>query len=424
MAAAPSCCSAASPDAVPLNRRRFALSLAGAALGARPAAGARGDGFFRGAAPALLAPIRAAAQALGGPGLLKSYVTDGGEAFDRSHAEVAYTYDNAVAGLALLAAGEAALAARLAEGLRLAQAQDRFWTDGRLRNAYAAGRQVPDAPASARPPGWWDAVSGRWVEDGYAAGSASGPIAFAMLLWTAFPGNGAFRAAAERAAGWVERDCAAPGDSRGGFTGGTLGHEPQPERQAWLSTEQNLDLAVAFARLGRHDAAAKAAGFVRSLWRPAEGRFAAGLTPQGAVNEDSAVDANLWPLLAFREADFAPALGWVLARHGLPAGAPIGELEGLDFNTDRDGIWLEGTAQAALLLRRQGREALAERFLHTVLRERDGSGWVRAASIPWLTTGFYNGDIPFLYPRRGHLAANGWAVLAALDVSPFDAPPT
>ena len=92
------------------------------------------------------------------------------------------------------------LAARLAEGLRLAQAQDRFWTDGRLRNAYAAGRQVPDAPASARPPGWWDAVSGRWVEDGYAAGSASGPIAFTMLLWTAFPGNGAFRAAAERAA--------------------------------------------------------------------------------------------------------------------------------------------------------------------------------------------------------------------------------
>ena len=405
-----------------LNRRRLALSLAGAALGAGTAAGAEGDGFFREAAPALLAPIRAAAQALGGPGLLKSYVTDGGEAFDRSHAEVAYTYDNAVAGLALLAAGELALAARLAEGLRLAQSQDRFWTDGRLRNAYAAGRQVPDAPASARPPGWWDATSGRWIEDGYAAGSASGPAAFAMLLWTALtaaPGHAAFRAAAERAADWVERDCAAPR----GFTGGTLGHEPQPERQAWLSTEQNLDLAVAFARLGRHDAAAKAAGFVRGLWRPAEGRFAAGLTPQGEVNEDSAVDANLWPLLAFREPRFAPALDWVLARHGLPAGAPARELEGLDFNTDRDGIWLEGTAQAALLLRRQGDAALAERFLRTVLRERDAAGWVRAATVPWLTTGFYNGEIPFLYPRRGHLAASGWAVLAALDVSPFGALP-
>ncbi|WP_145134910.1 hypothetical protein [Roseomonas gilardii] len=405
-----------------LNRRRLGLSLAGAALGAGTAAGAEGDGFFQEAAPALLAPIRAAAQALGGPGLLKSYVTDGGEAFDRSHAEVAYTYDNAVAGLALLAAGELALAACLAEGLRLAQSQDRFWADGRLRNAYAAGRQVPDAPASARPPGWWDATSGRWIEDGYAAGSASGPAAFAMLLWTALaaaPGHAAFRAAAERAGDWVERDCAAPR----GFTGGTLGHEPQPERQAWLSTEQNLDLAVAFARLGRHDAAAKAAGFVRGLWRPAEGRFAAGLTPQGEVNEDSAVDANLWPLLAFREPRFAPALDWVLARHGLPAGAPARELEGLDFNTDRDGIWLEGTAQAALLLRRQGDAALAERFLRTVLRERDAAGWVRAATVPWLTTGFYNGEIPFLYPRRGHLAANGWAVLAALDVSPFDAPP-
>ena len=405
-----------------LNRRRLALSLAGAALGAGTAAGAEGDGFFREAVPALLAPIRAAAQALGGPGLLKSYVTDGGEAFDRSHAEVAYTYDNAVAGLALLAAGELALAARLAEGLRLAQSQDRFWTDGRLRNAYAAGRQVPDAPASARPPGWWDTASGRWIEDGYAAGSASGPVAFAMLLWTALaasPGYAAFRAAAERAADWVRRDCVAPR----GFTGGTLGHEPQPERQAWLSTEQNLDLAVAFARLGRHDAAAKAAGFVRGLWRPAEGRFAAGVTPQGEVNEDSAVDANLWPLLAFREPRFAPALDWVLARHGLPGGAPARELEGLDFNTDRDGIWLEGTAQAALLLRRQGDAALAERFLRTVLRERDAAGWVRAATVPWLTTGFYNGEIPFLYPRRGHLAANGWAVLASLDVSPFDAPP-
>lgn len=405
-----------------LNRRRLALSLAGAALGAGTAAGAEGDGFFREAAPTLLAPIRAAAQALGGPGLLKSYVTDGGEAFDRSHAEVAYTYDNAVAGLALLAAGELALAARLAEGLRLAQTQDRFWTDGRLRNAYAAGRQVPDAPASARPPGWWDAASGRWIEDGYAAGSASGPVAFAMLLWTALaasPGHAAFRAAAERAADWVGRDCVAPQ----GFTGGTLGHEPQPERQAWLSTEQNLDLAVAFARLGRHDAAAKAAGFVRGLWRPAEGRFAAGLTPQGEVNEDSAVDANLWPLLAFREPRFAPALDWVLARHGLPGGAPARELEGLDFNTDRDGIWLEGTAQAALLLRRQGDAALAERFLRTVLRERDAAGWVRAATVPWLTTGFYNGEIPFLYPRRGHLAASGWAVLAALDVSPFGALP-
>ena len=404
-----------------LNRRRLALSLAGAALGAGTAAGAESDGFFREAVPALLAPIRAAAQALGGPGLLKSYATDGGEAFDRSHAEVAYTYDNAVAGLALLAAGELALATRLAEGLRLAQSQDRFWTDGRLRNAYAAGRQVPDAPASARPPGWWDATSGRWIEDGYAAGSASGPAAFAMLLWTALaiaPGHAAFRAVAERAADWVERDCAAPR----GFTGGTLGHEPQPERQAWLSTEQNLDLAVAFARLGRHDAAATAHGFVRGLWRPAEGHFAAGLTPQGEVNEDSAVDANLWPLLAFREPRFAPALDWVLARHGLPGGAPAQELEGLDFNTDRDGIWLEGTAQAALLLRRQGDAALAERFLRTVLRERDAAGWVRAATVPWLTTGFYNGDIPFLYPRRGHLAANGWAVLAALDVSPFDAP--
>ncbi|MFT8243149.1 hypothetical protein [Roseomonas sp. BN140053] len=394
----------------PLFRRALLLAAAVPAL-PRPAAAATPD------AATLLAPIRAAADALGGPGLLRSFVPDGDEAFDRSHAEVAYTYDNAVAGLALLAGGDRPAAARLAEGLRLAQGQDRHWTDGRLRNAYAAGRLFAEAPRSARPPGWWDAVRGTWIEDGYAAGSATGPVAFAILLWCAL-GDPAFRAAAAQAADWVARDAAHPR----GFTGGTIGHEPTPAKQGWLSTEQNLDLAVAFERLGRVPEASRAAALVRALWLPAEGRFAAGLDPAGAVNGDSAVDANLWPLLFWPGPDLAPALDWVLARHGLPAGAPAAELDGVDFNDDRDGIWLEGTAQAALALRRAGRGALADRFLATLGRERRRDGWIWASSIPWLSTGFFNGDVPFRYPRRGHLAANAWAALAVLDVSPFDPP--
>jgi hypothetical protein len=219
---------------------------------------ARAADAWHAAARDLLAPVRAGVEALGGPGLLKSYTTEGGEEFDRTHAETAYTYDNAMAGLALLAGGEPALAGRIAEGLRLAQAQDRHWTDGRLRNAYPAGRQRADAPGSGRPPGWWDAAQGRWLEDGYAAGTGTGPVAFAILLWTAL-GGASFRTAAERAADWVERECAAAR----GFTGGTIGHEPNPAKQRWLSTEQNLDLAVAFARLGRR-ASSEKGGRVRA----------------------------------------------------------------------------------------------------------------------------------------------------------------
>jgi hypothetical protein len=158
------------------------------------------------------------------------------------------------------------------------------------------------------------------------------------------------------------------------------------------------------------------------MWLPSERRFAAGLDPRGAVNRHSAVDASLWPVLAFRdEGRFAPAMETVLSRHGLPSGAPAGP-DGVDFDDDRDGIWLEGTAQAALLLRRGGRDDVARRFLRTVSRERRPDGWVWASSVPRLTTGFHNGDIPFFYFRRGHLAANAWGAMAALDASPFDGP--
>ncbi|WP_426958509.1 hypothetical protein [Muricoccus radiodurans] len=366
----------------------------------------------------MLAPIAAAvARAGAGPVLVKSFVTDGSEAFDRTHAEVAYTYDNAVAGLALLAGGERAAALRIAEALRLCQEQDRHWTDGRLRNAYPAGPVFPEAPRSARPPGWWDAAAGRWLEDGYQAGSAAGPVAFCILLWTALD-TLPLRAAAEAAADWLET-------LRGpaGFRGGTIGHEPSPAALPWVSTEQNLDLAIAFARLGREAASAHAAAAVRAAWLPDERRLAAGLLPEGGVNGTSALDANLWPLLAWPGTGLEPALEWVLSRHGLPAGARATELEGLDFNDDRDGVWLEGTAQAILLLRRTGQEALAARFASTLARHRRRDGWVSASSIPWLTTGLATGVTPgvadFRYPARGHLAANAWGSLAGFGVSPF-----
>ncbi len=58
---------------------------------------------------------------------------------------------------------------------------DRFWHDGRLRNAYRAG-VLPDSGGYPLA-GWWDAASARWVEDGYQAGTATGVVAWAMLLW-------------------------------------------------------------------------------------------------------------------------------------------------------------------------------------------------------------------------------------------------
>ncbi len=349
--------------------------------------------------------------ALGGAGLLQSYDVSGSSPFDRTQAKCAYVYDNAVVGLALLAIGDTQAAARIGDALAQAQNQDRFFHDGRLRNAYRAG----PAPTQGHYPlaGWWDDAQSRWLEDGYQVGTATGVLAWAMLLWIGL--GKTHHAPAARAADFIEANLRGPR----GYTGGFLGFEPTPQRVAWVSTEHNIDLASAFAALGRTEAAAHAGDFVASMWQPAEGRFAIGLRPDGTLNDASAIDANLWPLLAKgAQPDWNRAIPWVLAKHGLPPGP---DAEGVDFNTDRDGIWLEGTAITALACKRASLPAT--RLMATLRANTSPGGLIYASSILQLTTGLSTGldehAADFMYFRRPHIAPTAWAVLAANDTTPF-----
>jgi len=351
-------------------------------------------------------------------GLLRSYDVEGDSAFDRAHANCAYVYDNCVVGFALLRAGHVAQARVIGEALLAAQSRDRFYTDGRLRNAYAAGRVVAVGPYPL--PGWYDQAAGKWLEDGYQVGSATGVVAWGMLFWCALAratGEARFTAAAGRAGDWVARMTRVTK----GFAGGFTGWEPGPAPVGWVSTEHNFDVSLAFAALGRGDMAAHAAAFVRAMWDNGEGRFCAGLTPAGVVNRQTAADANLWPLLApGAPADWGRALDWVVTRQGVPAGAP----QGIDFDGDRDGIWLEGTAYLALAAGRAGRAALAATAMASLRANTAPGGLVYAASVPRLTTGLatgLTGMADFYYYRRPHIAATGWAAMAAQDVDPFNA---
>ena len=378
--------------------------------------------FLAAAAATAIAPqswqrtLSARVAALSGPGLLQSYDVSGTSDFDRTQANCAYVYDNAVVGLALLAAGDITAARRIGDALTFAQAHDRAWQDGRLRNAYRAG----PIPAAGPYPlaGWWDDASRRWQEDAYQAGTATGVMAWAMLLWCAL--GPAYAAPAARAADFIEKRLTAPH----GFAGGFFGFEPAPTAVKWVSTEHNIDLAAAFAGLGRTAAAAHAAAFVDAMWMPGERRFAMGLGPDGARNEASAVDANLWPLLARgAQPEWRAALNWVLVRHGMPPNAPAGAIDGVDFNTDRDGIWLEGTAYAALVCRRQGKPELAAKLMATLRGNTSPGGLIYATTTQSLTTGLATGlDLTkpdFLYYRRPHIGATAWAILAAQGATPF-----
>jgi hypothetical protein len=351
---------------------------------------------------------------LGGLGLLRSYDTQpGNDPFDQTQSNTAYVYDNAATGLALLAAGSTAAARSIADALATAQSTDRAYTDGRLRNAYRAG----PTPAAGNYPlaGWWNPTSNTWLEDAYQAGTATGNLAWAMLLWAAC--GPAYHAPATRAADFIAASLKAPN----GFSGGFIGFEPHPKRLTWVSTEHNIDLAAAFTAIGRPHEAAHAAAFVASMWQPAQGRFAMGLKPDGSLNDASALDANLWPLLsATPQPQWRAAFPWVLAQHGLPAG----KIQGVDFNTDKDGIWLEGTAYVALVARRLNQPDLSVRMMATLRANTAPGGLIYATTTRSLTTGLatgVNGDTnpDFLYVRRPHIAATAWAILAQCNASPF-----
>ncbi len=333
----------------------------------------------------------------------------------------AYTYDNALAVIALTACGHRDAALRIADALLAASEGDRSGAAGRIRNAYRPG---PVSERPVPPMGWWSDRDGRWVEDPYHVGTATGNVAWAALALLTVAGEGRddpYRAAAARLGRWVKDML----DSRGpaGFIGGLYGYDDTTERLTWKSTEHNTDVTAVFDWLSRFEPgwqadAQTARGFVAALWDPASGHFWVGTTPDGVTPNrlNAGLDAQLWPLLP----PDAPKTWRASLRYVEEHYAVSG---GIDFNDDRDGIWWEGTAQAALVYRAVGREQEAELLLSAIADQFAPSGLVWATNEVRLTTGL--GLSPastiddFYYYRLPHLAPTAWAALAATGWNPF-----
>ena len=341
-----------------------------------------------------------------GPVFLASYPTaEPGPLHD-----AAFLYDNAAAVVALVGCGEKARAERIGQAILIALDNDRFWKDGRLRNAYKAGA----AEKPAELPGWWDKAQNRWLEDRYQAGSDVGNMAWAMLALLSLDAPPYVRAA-DRIGTWVLQW----EDKRGagGFTGGALGHEPSPEIRRWKSTEHNTDLAAAFALLGMRGPAAKARRFVEAMWDETCACFAAGTGEDGvARNPTLSLDAQIWPLLAVPGAigRAGPLFGTLQGRLAAGGGYAYGEA--------RDGIWTEGTAQAALLREMLGHGAEAAALRAAVEAQRAPDGLYYATGAQSLPTGYgleSDPGKPRLYFRLPHLGATAWAALAERGFNPF-----
>ncbi len=336
----------------------------------------------------------------------------------------AFTYDEALAVIGLVACGDVPRASRIGDALLAAARHDRGFADGRVRNAYRAGPVGADAPAL---PGWWDAGAKRWDEDAYQDGTATGNVAWAALaLLTLHEATGRddLRDGAASLLAWVHAHAGnAPGP--GGYGGGVEGFDGAQTPLTWTSTEHNIDVAAVAVWLNRlrpdpvtGATAARATAFVKSRFRSAPGMFILGTTPDGGDADPThlALDIQLWPMLGVADAPPAwrRALGF--------ADAHLRRGDGMTFAGIGPNRWTEGTAQAALAFRAIGADDLADGFLAGLPAHASPSGLLYATSAGEVPTGLMveaDGGGAFVYAHRPHLGATAWAVLAQQRWNPF-----
>ncbi len=328
----------------------------------------------------------------------------------------AFTYDNALAVIALLACHRRSQAERIGAALRLAA-----MNDTRLRDAYRAGIVAGDKPL---PNGWRDPDSGRWIEaaqqyaGAYQDGSSCGNVAWAALALLALhhaTAEDRWRDAAVHLARWVVGHAA---DTRGagGFDGGIESYLLVPRKAAWKSTEHNIDLIAMFEWLhqiaapgGDWQAQARhARRFVDAQWDAASGHFWMGTTADGVtpLRSPSALDVQLWAqLLPNAPKPWRRALHWIERMNSVKGG--------FDFTDDRDGLWTEGTAQAALVYRWTGNAARANALFVSIAQQASPGGFLYATPAARITA------VYSYYRHQPCLAATAWAVIAALDRNPY-----
>ncbi|MDR1029135.1 MAG: hypothetical protein LBL63_06925 [Clostridiales Family XIII bacterium] len=366
------------------------------------------------------------------PLFLQSYASVKPGSDDAVINNFAYLYDQCAAAMALSYAGKHEDARRIADAIVYASEHDRYYTDGRLRNAYMSGnpKSFPGwfsarGEEFARMPGFYDTAAGAWFEDAYAASAGStGNLAWSILalceVYSNAPEREDYLDAAARIADFVLTLRGA----HDGFAGGYEGWEGSEAKASYLSVEHNTDLIAAFGRLheltGKReyaDASASAKAFVLSMYDEEQGCFYTGTADDGvtANKEVIPLDCQTWTLLALGDAfkDGDKALRFV--EENMAVG------EGYDFNTDKDGVWFEGTAQVALAYLYAGNEAKYREILDALNANSLPDGSITAADRDGVTTGFTvsGTDIPWNYGKRVHVGATAWLAFAQMGRNPF-----
>jgi hypothetical protein len=376
------------------------------------------------------AALRSAATAIpgNGPMLLPSYPdVKQGDDSTRSLDNVAFVYDNALAGIALTACGEPAQAKRIADALVLAAAHDPTFKDGRLRNAYRGGAVHGEKVELS---GYWQSKGNYWSQDPYQVGTATGNVAWAALLLLTVYDSTHDRRYLDSAMAflrWIQtrRNDTAPA----AYEGGLFGYDNAQRAQHWKATEHNIDVyaAATWAHRESGDAAFAqqanlAASFVNAMWDNSQHRFFVGTLDDGKTlsRDKSGLDAQAWPLLAFQPhpAPWNQVWTWIDAQHRSG--------DGYGYRRQPDGLWTEGSAQVATAMQASGKP-VPDSLWQVIAAQRSDGGMLYATPQPRITTDFAIGPTStyadFFYYHQPHVGATAWAALAAKSWNPFTGRP-
>jgi hypothetical protein len=375
--------------------------------------------------------LQSAAQAIPGDGpmLLPSYPSLKTQTDDASRAleNVAFVYDNALTGIALIACGQPAQARRIADALLIAAAHDPTFKDGRLRNAYRSGPVDGDKIAT---PGYWQSRGNYWSQDPYQVGTATGNVAWAALLLLSVYDTAhdpRYLNAAVAQLHWIQAHTL--GSHPPAYEGGLFGYDNAQRAQHWKATEHNIDVYAAANWASRESSDASlaeqaklAASFVNAMWDTTQHRFLVGTLDDGKTisRDKSGLDAQLWPLLAFNPhpAEWNQVWTWIDSQHRSG--------QGYGYRRQPDGIWTEGTAQVVAAMQANGRP-VPDALWQLLASQRSDDGMLYATPQPRISTDFAIGPTStyadFFYYHLPHLGATAWTALAAKGWNPFTGRP-
>jgi len=378
------------------------------------------------------------------PRFLVSYETIHSSAdFDTTMKNAAFIYDNALALIAFLSTGKTdgiRRAGLIADSFVYAVNNDRYFTDGRLRNAYQGGDLVlphgwrpHNKEGTVRMPGWWDSSDTLWYEDRFQVSTSTGNMAWgiiALLSYYEKVGGPQYLNAAITAAEWIEQE-ARDQRGEGGYTGGYDGWEmtgtnPQGQTKLlWKSTEHNIDVYVAFARLFKitgdsvwKERALHAKTFVEAMWDHDSGHFWAGTLEDGVTLNKSVqpCDINSWGVMALGDINkYGRAIHWNEEHCSVETSG----YKGFDFNDDQDCVWFEGTAHMALAYQIAGEKEKVNLYRSELRRAQkktpqNNRKGIVASCCDGLTTG-----LDWLYYDRLHIGATSWFIFLERGLNPF-----